>query len=74
MIEMEEKKTVFVEGMTCSHCEQHVEEALKELDGVQSAKANRKKKTAVIKLTGEVSDDSIRNAVKEAGYEVTDIQ
>jgi len=67
-------KTVFIEGMTCSHCEHHVEEALKELDGVKSAKADRKKKKAVIKLTQEVPEDKIRNAVKEAGYEVTEIQ
>ena len=67
-------KTVFIEGMTCSYCEHHVEEALKELDGIKSAKADRKKEKAVIKLVHEVADEDIRNAVSEAGYTVTGIQ
>jgi copper ion binding protein len=67
-------KTVFIEGMTCNHCVHHVEEALKELNGVKSAKADLTGKKAVIELTQDVSDKDIQNAIDEAGYEVTKIQ
>jgi len=67
-------KTVFVEGMSCDHCVRHVEEALKEICGVKSAKVDLKGKKAVIELAHEVDDEDIKNAIDEAGYEVTKIQ
>lgn len=67
------KKKILIEGMTCSHCVRHVEDALKELDGIKSAKADLKEKRAVVKLGKDVADDRIREAIEEMGYEVVDI-
>ncbi len=41
-------KTIVVEGMTCEHCEQTVEEALEDVSGVSSATADREAETASI--------------------------
>jgi copper chaperone len=39
-------KKIFIEGMSCAHCAKHVEEALKEVHGIKSAKVNLKGKFA----------------------------
>ena len=68
------KKTLTVEGMMCMHCVAHVEKALSGVAGVEKAEVNLKKKRAVVTLNAEVADEALRAAVKEAGYEVTDIR
>lgn len=67
-------KKVFIEGMTCGHCASHVEEALKEVCGIKSAKVDLEGKVAVIELAHEVDDEKIKEAVKDAGYEATNIK
>jgi copper chaperone CopZ len=67
-------KKVFIEGMTCGHCASHVEEALKEVCGIKSAKVDLEGKVAVIDLEHPVDDGKIKAAVADAGYEVTSIQ
>ena len=68
------KKTLTVEGMMCMHCVAHVEKALSGVAGVEKTEVNLKKKRAVVTLNAEVADEALRAAVKEAGYEVTDIR
>lgn len=68
------KKTVHVEGMTCQHCVQHVKDALESIDGVSSAKVDLNSKIAVLKSSNEVDDNAIKQAVKDAGYEVSGIE
>lgn len=63
------KKTLKIEGMMCDHCAMHVAQALEKTEGVSSAKVCLKKKTAVVKLSADVSDEALIAAVKEAGYE-----
>ena len=67
-------KTLKIEGMMCGHCEMHTKKALEALDGVASAEVSHKTGTAVVTLTKEVSNDVLKKAVAEQGYEVTDIQ
>lgn len=68
------EKTLKIEGMMCGHCEAHVKKALEELEAVSQAVVSHESGTAVITLTGEVSEDVLRQAVVEQGYTVTDIQ
>ena len=68
------KKTLKIEGMMCGHCEIHVKKALEALDGVTNAEVSHKTGTAVITLVKDVSNDVLKQAVAEQGYEVTDIQ
>lgn len=71
--ESDMKKTIDIKGMTCEHCQAHVQKALDAIPGVQ-AKVNLKKNQAVVTLTEEVSDDVFEHAISEAGYEVTAIK
>lgn len=68
LIEM--KKEWHVEGMSCQHCAARVEEALNALEQVKSASVNLKKKCVKIKLLEDVSDEELRKAIEDAGYQV----
>lgn len=63
------KKTMKIEGMMCNHCTGMVTKVLNAIDGV-SAEVSLDDKCAYIELSKEVSDDVLKNAVTEAGYEV----
>ncbi|EFR99699.1 CopZ family metallochaperone [Listeria seeligeri] len=66
-----EKLTLKIEGMTCGHCEARVTKALAEVDGVTDAKVSLEEGTATVEFeTGKVTEDSLIDAVEDAGYEV----
>ncbi|CAM2362085.1 heavy-metal-associated domain-containing protein [Listeria seeligeri] len=66
-----EKLTLKIEGMTCGHCEARVTKALAEVDGVTNAKVSLEEGTATVEFeTGKVTEDSLIDAVEDAGYEV----
>ena len=65
------KKTLTIEGMMCAHCAAHVEKALNALPGV-TAQVDLAGKTAVV--TGSAGDEALKQAVADAGYQVTDIR
>ncbi len=67
------KKTLKIEGMMCQHCVAHVKKALEGLLGVASVEVDLKKKTAVVDLAEEVANETLINAITEAGYEVKKI-
>ena len=62
--------TFAVNGMMCAHCKKRVEDALKAVSGVVSAEADLEKKNVNVETDGSVSEDVLKAAVKEAGYEV----
>lgn len=63
------KKTVYINGMMCSHCTAHVQKALGALDGVESVEVSLEDKKAVLTRNKNVDDAVITAAVREAGYE-----
>ena len=67
-------KKLNIEGMMCAHCVAHVEKALSALGGVTSAKADLEGKCATVTLAAPVSDQELKDAVTQAGYEVVSIQ
>jgi copper chaperone CopZ len=66
------KKVIEINGMSCGHCQARVEQALNAITGVE-AKVELKKNRAVVNLKSEVSDETLKGAVTEAGYEVVSI-
>lgn len=62
-------KKVTIEGMMCQNCRNHVEKALRALD--PAAAVDLESKTGTV--SSSVSDDAIRAAVSDAGYEVSAI-
>ena len=67
------QKILKVEGMSCGHCSARVEKALNAIDGVE-ATVNLEGKSAEVTLSKEVSDETLKWAVEEAGYKVTEIK
>lgn len=68
------EKTLKIQGMMCEHCEMHTKKALEALDGVAKAEVSHKTGTAIVTLEKSVSDDILKQAVADQGYQVTDIQ
>lgn len=66
-------KTIHIDGMMCTHCTGRVEKALNELPGVE-ATVDLAAKSAAVTCTPDVSDDTLRQAVEDAGYHVTGIR
>ena len=69
-----EEKTILIEGMMCEHCEAHVKKALEALPGIESAQASHKDKEAVIKISSQVPEESIKQAITAAGYDFIGIK
>ena len=67
------KKTIKIEGMMCSHCTGRVDKALNALDGV-TATVSLEDKVAYVTVDGAVTDEELKKAVVDAGYEVTGIE
>lgn len=68
------KKKLLIEGMSCGHCVAHVEEALKELGGITFVTVSLEEKNAVIESANEISEENLREAIDEAGYELVGIE
>lgn len=58
--------TITVEGMTCSHCEQTVEEALRGVSGVTDVTVDREDEQASVDDDADAT--ALVEAVEDAGY------
>ena len=67
-------KTVRIEGMSCMHCAAAVTEAIGVIDGVSEVKVDLENKAAVVEASDTVTDDMLRDAVEDAGYEFVGIE
>ena len=67
------EKVMTIEGMSCENCEIRVENALNRLDGV-ACKVSRKKKSALVSYSAEVSDEQLKATVEKLGYKVAGIR
>ena len=63
-------KTLNIKGMMCPHCEGTVKNALEEIDGVISAEVSHEAGTAIVTLRFDVSENILKKAVTDKGYEV----
>ncbi|SCP98557.1 heavy-metal-associated domain-containing protein [Anaerobium acetethylicum] len=64
-------KTVklYVEGMSCSHCEKAVKEALISKNGVLNAEVDLIGKTATVRFETDLTNEEVLiEAIEEAGY------
>ncbi len=67
-------KVITIEGMMCGHCTGRVQKALEEIPGVESVTMSLENKSAEVILEEQVTDEMLKTAVTEAGYEVTQIK
>jgi Cu+-exporting ATPase len=67
------KKTLKIEGMTCGNCVKHATKALEGVEGVESVGVVLEGGVATVEASETVTDDALRAAVADAGYEVKEI-
>ena len=67
------QKTIGIEGMMCGHCVAHVTKALEAIAGVTKVEVSLEHKNTQVECSADVSDDALRSAIVEAGYEVTSL-
>ncbi|MDZ7724885.1 MAG: permease [candidate division KSB1 bacterium] len=70
-----ENQTVFsVPDMSCNNCVATVENALKNVKGVETYQVNLSKKVVSVRHSSGVDDQDLYQAVEKAGYRVKDTQ
>lgn len=67
---------VTVNGMVCAFCAQGIEKKLRALQQTHDVYVNLKQRIVAVELkTGQtLSDDILKSLIKDAGYDVTEIQ
>ena len=68
------EKTLKIEGMMCPHCEATVKKALEAIDGVDTAVVSHTAGTAVVTLSADVANDTLKAAVEAKDYTVLGIE
>ncbi|MDZ7674793.1 MAG: copper ion binding protein [Acidimicrobiales bacterium] len=67
---MSTTNTFTVAGMTCGHCVQSVEEAIGEIDGVESVTVDLDSGLVTVRSDTAISTDAVASAVDGAGYRI----
>ena len=65
---------ITVNGMMCGHCEARVKKALEAVPDVESAVCDHTAGTAVVTLSGDVSDEALTAAVEAQDYKVLEVE
>lgn len=68
------EKTMKIEGMMCQNCVKHVTRALAGVPGAANVQVSLETKTATLETPDTVTEDALKAAVTDAGYEVTGIR
>ncbi len=67
------EKTMKIEGMMCGHCEARVKKTLEALEGVSAAEVSHESGTAIVTLSADVSNETLKQAVEAQDYTVVSI-
>lgn len=67
------EKKIIIEGMSCNHCVEHVKKALSGIEGVLSAVVDLEGKYALVNVNN-VSDEMLKEAIEDEGYDVLEIK
>lgn len=64
------EKILKVEGMTCGHCKARVEKVVSAIDGVDSVEVDLASKNVTVKMSKDISEQTLSDVIVDAGYEV----
>ena len=64
-------RTYSVPGISCGHCKQAIESEVSKLADVSTVSVNIDARTVLVE--GDASDEAIRAAIDEAGYDVAGV-
>mgnify|MGYP004504947883 FL=1 len=65
-------KKIIIKGMSCSHCVNHVRQALSELKDSQKVEVNLEQKYAIVETS--FNDEEIKEKIEDQGYDVISIE
>lgn len=65
-------KKIIIKGMSCSHCLNHVRQALSELKDSQKVEVNLEQKYAIVETSS--NDEEIKEKIEDQGYDVISIE
>ena len=68
------KYTLAVDGMMCGMCEAHVNDAIRKAFDFKKVSSSHKKGLMKIVSEDELSPEAIREALKDTGYEVGEVE
>ena len=68
------EKKMMIEGMMCKHCEARVKKVLEALPEVESADVNHETNSAIVKLSADLADEVLKEAVEAQDYPVLSIE
>ena len=66
--------TIAVEGMACSMCEAHVNDAVRKAFPVKKVSSSHSKGKTLILTEEPLDEDALRQAISATGYQVLSIQ
>lgn len=61
-----------VEGMTCEGCEKRIQNVLKDIDGVENAKASHRDKNVKITLNKDIDINTLKETIKDLDFKVVE--
>lgn len=64
------EKILKVDGMTCGHCKARVEKVVSAIDGVDSVEVDLASKNVIVKMSKDISEQTLSDVIVDAGYEV----
>lgn len=64
------EKILKVDGMTCGHCKARVEKVVSVIDGVDSVEVDLASKNVTVKMSKDISEQTLSDVIVDAGYEV----
>lgn len=68
------KKVITIEGMSCGHCTNAVEKALRTISGVDNVSVELASKQAVVESQTNIVNEQLEKVVTDAGYQVVEIR
>lgn len=69
------KKKLLVDGMSCSHCVNHLKTALTEdIQGIEVLEINLEGKYAQVDMKDNVSTDALKTVIEDLGFELKGIE
>ena len=66
--------TIAVDGMACSMCGAHINDAVRKAFPVKKVTSSRSKKETTVLTETELDEDALRAAISATGYEVGEIR
>ncbi|MBP3892116.1 MAG: heavy-metal-associated domain-containing protein [Solobacterium sp.] len=63
-----------IDGMYCSMCEVHINDAIRNHFKVKKVKANRKRKEALVQSEETLLEADVKKVLNDLGYELTSFE